>query len=33
MENIAFKIKCPTLLLADERDYSFAGQAQKLMNF
>lgn len=30
MENIASKIKCPTLLLAGERDYSFPGQAQKL---
>jgi pimeloyl-ACP methyl ester carboxylesterase len=30
MENIVSKIKCPTLLLAEERDYSFPGQAQKL---
>ncbi|MDQ3839697.1 MAG: alpha/beta fold hydrolase [Thermoproteota archaeon] len=30
MHNIADKIKCPTLLLAGEKDHSFAGQAQRL---
>ena len=28
--NTADKIKCPTLLLAGEKDHSFAGQAQRL---
>lgn len=30
MHDIAHKIKCPTLILAGERDRSFAGQAEKL---
>jgi pimeloyl-ACP methyl ester carboxylesterase len=30
MYDIAHKIKCPTLLLAGEKDHSFAGQAKKL---
>ena len=32
MYDIAYKIKCPTLLLAGEKDHSFAGQAEKLYN-
>lgn len=32
MHDIAQKIKCPTLLLAGEKDRSFAGQAEKLYN-
>ena len=30
MYDIAYKIKCPTLLLAGEKDHPFAGQAKKL---
>jgi pimeloyl-ACP methyl ester carboxylesterase len=30
MHDIARIIKCPTLLLAGEKDHSFAGQAKKL---
>jgi alpha-beta hydrolase superfamily lysophospholipase len=30
MHDIAHKIKCPTLLLAGEKDHSFPGQAKKL---
>ncbi len=30
MHDIAHKIKCPTLILAGEKDHSFAGQAKKL---
>jgi dipeptidyl aminopeptidase/acylaminoacyl peptidase len=30
MHDIAHKIKCPTLILAGEKDHSFSGQAKKL---
>jgi hypothetical protein len=33
MHDIAYKIKCPTLVLAGDKDRSFAGQAAKLMAY